>query len=94
MRTFPVPGGPARIKLGKLPSFAMAWSRTNVSSLPTIWSKVSGRYFSIHGTWNDIPLFIVDFVPAVLLLVAVVVVGAFAAVVAVDVDSDDWFSLL
>ena len=44
--TFPVPGGPHKIKLGIFPSSAIALRRTVVSSLPTTSSRVRGRYFS------------------------------------------------
>jgi len=50
MPTFPVPGGPHKIRLGILPSSAIALSRTNVSSLPTTSSSVRGRYRSTQGT--------------------------------------------
>ena len=45
----PVPGGPAMMTLGMLPSRAMTRSRLTVSSFPTTSFISFGRYFSIHG---------------------------------------------
>ena len=56
----PVPGGPQRIKLGMLPSTAMAESLVVVSLLPTTCSSVFGRYFSTQGCSKDTPFFALD----------------------------------
>lgn len=49
----PVPGGPAKIMLGRLPSCAITFKRFTVSSLPTTLSSVSGRNFSTQGMDKD-----------------------------------------
>jgi hypothetical protein len=46
----PVPGGPAMMRLGMLPSSAMTRRRATVSELPTMSSRFKGRYFSIKGS--------------------------------------------
>jgi hypothetical protein len=54
---FPVPGGPARMMLGRFPSLAMTRSRPTVCSLPTTSSRTRGRYFSTQGreAWESPP---------------------------------------
>jgi hypothetical protein len=45
----PVPGGPQRRRLGRLPSLAITCRREMASVLPTMSDTVCGRYFSTHG---------------------------------------------
>ena len=53
----PVPGGPARIRLGMLPCSEMIFRRDTASSLPTISATRAGRYFSscrqVGGDWRN-----------------------------------------